>query len=155
MRMKQFWKWPAVFLALLTLASGVPAGAVAGTGNLSERGPAPSASPEPLSGDPELAGALTDLARCVECATDPALTRRGGIVGLRSVAADIEAAVLSLDRRLPESDGSWLLNHGLLADLLAGAQALGSPSKRVREEGRALLARSLPHLRRLSGPPES
>ena len=64
MRMKQFWKWPAVFLALLTLASGVPAGAVAGTGSASERGAVPASSPESVSADPELAVAVTSLAHC-------------------------------------------------------------------------------------------
>lgn len=151
MRMKQFWKWPAVFLALLTLASGVPAGAVAGTGSASERGAVPASSPESVSADPELAVAVTSLAHCVASAADPALTKRGGTVGLRAAATDIEAAVLELDRRLPEVLRQGLFSSGLLADVLAGAQTLGNPSKRVREQGRALLAGALPHLERLQG----
>jgi hypothetical protein len=124
---------------------------VAGTGAVSERGAAPASSPEPVSADPELADAVASLAQCVARAADPALTKRGGTVGLRAAAADIEAAVLALDRRLPDAARHGPLSTGLLADVLAGAQALGSPSKRVREQGRSLLAGALPQLERLQG----
>ncbi len=149
MRMKQFWKWPAVFLALLTLASGVPAGAESGSGSPHGRGAVPASTPEPIAADPELAVAVATLVECVANAADPALAKRGGTVGLRAAAGDIEAAVLELDRRLPDALRQGLLSNGLLADVLAGTQALASPSKRVREQGRSLLAGALPHLERL------
>ncbi|MBI1395287.1 MAG: hypothetical protein GC151_04835 [Betaproteobacteria bacterium] len=139
MRLREFWKWPAVFVALLGLSSGMSVRAA----DPWEQG----AVPDRDGGSTSVRGAPADASAAATLELLSGIARECGRPAAQSRLAATRARILAdeverIAARLADTTSApWPVGPATIAELAVAAESLRSPRKVLRSSGARELVR--------------